>query len=88
MITQETKNQKTIIREFEGVVVSKAGLKTVKVRVDRMKPHAKYQKQYKVSRMFMVHDEKEKFNVDDKVRFVECRPISKSKRWRVIYKKS
>ena len=76
----------TVIRKkFEGVVVSDSMDKTVVVRIDRVKVHSKYMKRFSVSKKYKVHDEKNKFKVDDKVTFVECRPLSKDKRWRVIY---
>ncbi|KKR48475.1 MAG: ribosomal protein S17 [Candidatus Magasanikbacteria bacterium GW2011_GWC2_40_17] len=73
------------IRKFKGVVVSAKGQKTVVIRVDRVRKNVKYQKQYTVSNRFQVHDEKGQYKVGDKVNFVECRPISKTKKWRVIY---
>jgi len=76
----------TVIRKkFEGVVVSDAMDKTVVVRIDSVKVHSKYMKRFSVSKKYKVHDEKNQFKVDDKVTFVECRPLSKDKRWRVIY---
>ncbi len=71
-------------RKFEGQVVSAAMTKTVVVRVDAMKLHPKYNKSYKVSRKYSVHDEKSAAKVGDKVVFVETRPLSKTKRWRLI----
>jgi small subunit ribosomal protein S17 len=59
--------------------------KTVVVRVDQVKVHPKYRKRYTVSKRYKVHDEKNQYKEDDKVAFVECRPLSKDKRWRVIY---
>jgi len=73
-------------RYFQGVVISDKMQKTSVVRVDRMKVHSKYLKQYKQSRNFKVHDEKGEYKVGDVVRFMETRPLSKSKRWRVIGK--
>lgn len=73
-------------RKFVGVVVSDSMDKTIVVRVDRVKTHKKYQKRYTVSRKYKVHDEKNEYNKGDNVEFVECRPISKDKRWRVIQK--
>ena len=72
-------------RVFSGVVVARSGEKSIRVRVERMREHAKYKKKYKVSRMFVVHDEKNQYQSGDVVSFVECRPLSKSKRWRVVY---
>lgn len=68
-------------RGFEGVVVSIAGDKTLTVRVDTRKMHAKYRKQYTVSKKYAVHDEKNVAKVGDVVAFTECRPMSKRKRW-------
>jgi len=73
-------------REFEGTVVKAKMAKTVVVQVDRVKTHAKYKKQYRQSTTFKVHDEKQECKVGDVVRFVETRPLSKDKRWRVIAK--
>jgi small subunit ribosomal protein S17 len=74
------------VRKFIGLVVSDSMDKTIVVRVDRVKTHEKYQKQYTVSRKYKVHDEKNEFKKGDTVEFAECRPISKDKRWRVINK--
>ena len=75
----------TIQRKFTGTVVSDKMNKTIVVSVDRVKIHAKYRKRYTVSKNYKVHDEKEIFKVGDKVSFVECRPLSREKRWKVIY---
>lgn len=77
------KEAKKNIREFVGLVVSVAQ-KTVVAKVDRFKTNAKYKKQYKVSKKYHVHDEKGLAQVGDKVRFIECRPISKTKNWRLV----
>jgi len=71
-------------RSLTGVVVTTGMNKTISVLVDTKKLHIKYKKQYKSSRKYHVHDEKEVAKVGDKVKFVECRPISKTKRWRLI----
>lgn len=78
-------NKKIIKRRFNGVVTSDKMDKTIVVSVDSVKAHPKYKKRYTVSRKFKVHDEKDQYKAGDKVRFVECRPLSKDKRWRVIY---
>lgn len=76
--------KQSIKRSFDGKVVSKSADKTVIVRVDTMKLHPKYQKYYKVSKRYPVHDENNQAKVGDAVRFVETRPISKTKKWRLI----
>lgn len=81
-MTQHTQQPRQ--RSFEGVVVSDAMQKTIVVRVDRTVIHPQYKKRYQVSRRYKVHDEKEQYGVGDTVRFIECRPLSKDKRWRVL----
>lgn len=71
-------------RKFEGVVTSDKMAKTVVVRVDSLKMHPKYKKYYRVSKKFKVHDEKNEAKVGNKVLFVECRPLSRDKRWRLM----
>lgn len=71
-------------RKFVGQVVSVAMKKTIVVRVDTLKMNSKYGKSYKVSNKYSVHDEKGDAKVGDKVVFVESRPISKTKKWRLL----
>lgn len=77
-------SNKKISREFEGVVVSKKMDKTAVVLIVRTVTHKRYKKQFKISRRYKVHDEKNECREGMKVRFRECRPISKEKRWRLI----
>jgi small subunit ribosomal protein S17 len=76
----------TPARVFNGTVVSDKMAKTIVVRIERMKMHPKYKKAYRVSTTFKVHDEHGEYKVGDAVAFVECRPLSKDKRWRVLPK--
>lgn len=76
------------LRTFSGTVVSNSMAKTATVRVDMMKLNEKYQKKYKVSKKYHIHDEKSVAKVGDVVIFAECRPMSKTKRWRLISVKS
>lgn len=72
------------MRTLQGTIVSKRMAKTLVVRVDRLRPHSKYRKYYRVSRKYKVHaDDTSPFGKGDVVRFVESRPISKEKRWKV-----
>jgi len=71
-------------RSFEGVVTSDKMDKTVVAVVERLKMHPIYKKQYKVSRKYKIHDEKNEAKVGNLIRFEECRPFSKDKRWRLI----
>lgn len=73
-----------IVKRFNGVVVSTKGDKTAVVKVDSVRMNQKYQKRYTVSRQYQVHDEDNKCKEGDKVTFIECRPLSKNKRWRII----
>jgi small subunit ribosomal protein S17 len=72
-------------KRFSGVVTGNKMDKTVVVRVDRVRAHPKYGKRYVVSKKYKVHDEKNQYKTGDKVNFTECRPLSKDKRWRVLY---
>ncbi len=73
-----------IRKKFKGEVVSDKNDQTIIVRVERVKIHPKYHKRYVVSRRYKVHDQKNEFKVGDIVNFVECRPLSRDKRWRVV----
>lgn len=81
--TAPATTKKLIRKKFSGVVVSDKSDKTIVVKVDRVKVHPKYNKRYKVSRKYKVHDEKNECHVGEKVTFIECRPLSRDKRWRV-----
>lgn len=85
-MTNPTSDKNLKQRVFEGRVMSDKMDKTIVVRVDRTKVHPKYKKQYKVSHKFKVHDEANAYKVGDVVQFVETRPLSRDKRWRVIGK--
>lgn len=75
-----------IVKRFNGVVVSDKNDKTIIVKVETVKVHPKYKKRYVVSRRYKVHDENNEFKTGDKVVFVECRPLSRDKRWRIVKK--
>lgn len=76
--------RKTIQKKFNGVVVSDKNDKTIVVLVERVKLDPKYKKRFITSSRYKVHDEKNEYKTGDKVTFVECRPMSRDKRWRVI----
>ncbi|PIR47558.1 30S ribosomal protein S17 [Candidatus Uhrbacteria bacterium CG10_big_fil_rev_8_21_14_0_10_50_16] len=82
-MTNKTTNR-IIRRRFTGTVVSDRMDKTVVVRVDSPKMHPKYKKRYTTSKKYKVHDEENQCAVGDTVSFVECRPLSKDKRWRIV----
>ena len=75
----ERNNRKSRI----GVVVSDKADKTVTVQVERRFAHPLYGKQVAQTKKYHAHDENNEFQMGDKVRIVETRPLSKLKRWRV-----
>lgn len=71
-------------RILQGVVVSDKNDKTIVVNVERRFKHPLFQKIVRRTKRYQAHDEANGCKVGDKVRIEECRPISKSKTWRVI----
>jgi small subunit ribosomal protein S17 len=67
-----------------GVVVSDGMDKTVVVRIDRQVRHPLYGKTVRRSSKLAAHDEGNDAHVGDTVRVTETRPLSKTKRWRVV----
>ncbi len=67
-----------------GTVVSKSGDKSIIVRVERRLPHPLYGKIVKTSKKFHAHDEGNVAKVGDTVTIMETRPLSKTKRWRLV----
>ena len=76
-------NEKTL-RTVEGRVISNKMDKTVTVLVERQVKHALYGKYIRRSSKLHAHDEDNACNEGDVVRVTECRPLSKSKNWRVV----
>ena len=74
--------EKKMVRS--GVVVSNKADKTVVVKVERKIQHPLYLRTVKQSKKYMAHDEGNACNIGDVVRIVECRPLSKQKRWMVL----
>ena len=70
-----------------GFVISRKMDKTAIVGVEVVKRHPLYRKTFRRLIKYKVHDENNDYKVDDKVEFVECRPLSKDKKWRVINSK-
>ena len=71
-------------KEITGVVVSNSMDKSITVSVERKVKHPKYGKFVKVTSKFAAHDEKNECTVNDIVKIMETRPISKNKRWRLV----
>ena len=80
--TAET--QTSIRRRLTGRVVSDKMDKTVTVLVERKVKHALYGKFVTRSRKYHAHDEQNEFHPGDVVMIEECRPLSKTKAWRVV----
>lgn len=68
----------------QGIVVSDAADKTITVRIDIARRHPTYEKVVRRSRTLRAHDESNEAGQGDVVRVIETRPLSKSKRWRLI----
>jgi small subunit ribosomal protein S17 len=67
----------------QGVVVSSKAEKTITVRIDNVRRHRMYGKVMRETNTLHAHDERNEAGEGDLVRVVECRPLSKSKRWRL-----
>lgn len=67
-----------------GVVASDKADKTVTVVVERRFPHPLYGKGVTRTRKYHAHDENNEYRIGDVVRIMETRPLSKTKRWRVV----
>ncbi|VAY87067.1 SSU ribosomal protein S17p (S11e) [hydrothermal vent metagenome] len=70
-------------REIQGIVIRKSGDKTVSVLVERKVLHPRYHKTIKRFKKYLIHDEKNEVNVGDTVIAIECRPLSKTKSFRL-----
>jgi small subunit ribosomal protein S17 len=68
----------------QGIVVSNKGDKTITVRIDTARRHPTYEKIVRRSRTLHAHDERNEAGEGDMVRIVETRPLSKTKRWRLV----
>ncbi len=76
----ERKHRRTLI----GVVESDVRDKTIKIRIDRLVKMAKYGKYLQRRTRLHAHDEKDEARVGDRVEITECRPISRTKNWRLV----
>ncbi len=71
-------------KTLNGHVVSTKNVKTVVVAVEIYKKHPLYSKRFKSTKRYQVHVENVKANLGDFVKIDECRPISKTKRFRLV----
>jgi small subunit ribosomal protein S17 len=70
-------------RTIQGTVIKKAGDKTATVLVERRVMHPRYHKTVKRFKKYLIHDENNATNVGDVVTAIECRPLSKTKSYRL-----
>jgi small subunit ribosomal protein S17 len=71
-------------RERQGIVVSDKAEKTIVVRIDTARRHRRYEKIVRSSSTLHAHDENNEAHEGDVVRVVESRPLSRTKRWRLV----
>ncbi|MEA3227988.1 MAG: 30S ribosomal protein S17 [Campylobacterota bacterium] len=70
-------------REIQGKVVTISGDKTVSIVVERRVMHPRYHKVVKRFKKYLVHDERNEVKVGDEIVAIECRPLSKTKSFRL-----
>ncbi len=77
-------NNTTERRTAEGRVLKAKNIKTRVIAVEQRIAHPLYGRVIRRTAKFVAHDEKNESNVGDLVRIEECRPMSRTKRWRLI----
>ena len=76
--------QKIGRRQAEGRVLKSNNIKTRVIGIEQLVPHPLYGRVIRRTAKFVAHDEREESQVGDLVRIEECRPMSKTKRWRLV----
>ena len=76
--------ERTHRKVFQGVVVSDKMDKTIVVEIARSRRHAAYGKRVKYSKKFVAHDENNEAAMGDTVQIMETRPLSATKRFRLV----
>lgn len=71
------------MKQFIGQVLESKMAKTAKVAVTHLKVHPLYKKRLRIKKTYHVHDEIG-VKLGDQVKFQECRPLSKTKKWQII----
>ena len=79
-----TTNERANRRIKQGRVASNKMDKTIVVVTETRVPHPTYGKIVRKSTRFKAHDEQNQANIGDIVRIMECRPLSRDKRWRLV----
>jgi small subunit ribosomal protein S17 len=82
--TPQAEKDAVAAKTRQGLVVSNKGEKTITVRIDIARRHPTYEKVVRRSRTLHAHDERNEAGEGDTVRIVETRPLSKTKRWRLV----
>ena len=77
-------DERNLRKTRTGVVTSNKMAKTITVAVERRVKHPIYGKFVKKTTKFHAHDEKDECTIGDMVRIMETRPLSKTKRWRLV----
>jgi len=83
-VTEKMADDRGKRKVMTGTVVSNAMTKTAVVTIERLVKHETYGKYVRRRNRFKIHDEKNECKVGDVVRFMETRPLSKDKRWRLL----
>ena len=82
--TQPAEREANAAKVRQGIVVSSKGDKSITVRIDIARRHPTYEKIVRRSRTLHAHDERNEAGEGDVVRVIETRPLSKTKRWRLV----
>jgi small subunit ribosomal protein S17 len=82
--TPSVEHESVAAKVRQGIVVSNKGDKSITVRIDIARRHPTYEKIVRRSRTLHAHDERNEAGEGDMVRIVETRPLSKTKRWRLV----
>lgn len=72
-------------RVLQGTVVSNKADKTIVVRVESDIIHPVYKKYIRRSKRYAAHDPENKCQTGEQVKIIECRPLSKTKKWQVVF---
>jgi len=83
-MSASNENTRLTRKTRQGVVVSDKMEKSCVVLVERTVRHPLYKKVMKRTKKYMVHDEENTAKTGDVVRVMECRPLSRNKRWRLL----
>jgi len=82
--TVKIETKKTGKKEFIGIVKSDKMEKTIVVSIETLTLHPLYKKYVKKLKKVKAHDEKNDAKIGDRVRVIECRPISREKCWKLV----